>query len=80
MLPDGSEITRVAVKKAGPRDDEAVARRIARSAHEDLLVPQVDVTQADIRSLDGGLGGGGRASERAKSVLEEVLEAPPGSP
>lgn len=80
MLPDGSEITRVAVKKAGPRDDEAVARRIARSAHEDLLVPQVDVTQSDIRSLDGGLGGGGRASERAKSVLEEVLEAPPSAP
>lgn len=80
MLPDGSEVTRVPVKKGGPRDDEALARRIARAAHEDLLVPQVDVTQADIRSLDGGLGGGGRASERAKSVLEEVLEAPPSGP
>ncbi len=71
-LPDGSELTRVPVK-AGKKDDDSLARRIARAAHEDLLVPQVDVTQADVRSLDGGLGGGGRASERAKSVLEEVV-------
>jgi len=72
-LPDGSEITRAMVP-AGPRDNEALARRIAKTAHEDLFEPPVDVTQSDIRSLDGGLGGGGRASERAKSVLDEVLE------
>jgi hypothetical protein len=38
------------------------------------LVPNVDVTQADIRSLDGGLTGGGSAAERTKNVLQEMLK------
>jgi len=71
-LPDGSFLFHAPVK-AGPKDVDSVARRIARAAHQDLLVPSVDVTQADIRSLDGGLTGGGRATERAKSVLDEVM-------
>ncbi len=71
--PDGSELLTARVGK-GPADDEAaLGRRIARAAHFELLVPKVDVTQADVRSLDGGLTGGGRASERARSILDSIL-------
>ncbi|MBI4817313.1 MAG: hypothetical protein HY791_13705 [Deltaproteobacteria bacterium] len=73
-LPDGSELASAAVLPGRP-GDESLDRRIAETAHRTLLVPNVDVTQADVRSLDGGLtGGGGRAAERVKSILEEVLE------
>jgi hypothetical protein len=47
------------------------------------LTPNVDVTQADIRSLDGSLGGGGKASDHVKSILDEVLDEggqPPADP
>jgi tetratricopeptide (TPR) repeat protein len=74
--PDGSEIMRVRIPAGRQEDDAAVARRIVRAIHGELLVPSVDITQADIRSLDGSLGGGGRASDRAKSILEEVSEEP----
>jgi pentatricopeptide repeat protein len=74
MLEDGTELFTVRIPAARSGDAEGVSRRIARAVHRELLVPEVDVTQADIRSLDGALGSGGRASERAKSILEEVLE------
>jgi hypothetical protein len=74
-LSDGSELFRGRVG-AGPRDSESLGRRIAKAAHEELFIPNVDITQADVRSLDGGLGGGGRAAERTRSVLDEVLNEP----
>lgn len=76
LLEDGTEVFSVAIPAAKSGDADGVARRIARAVHRELLVPEVDITQADIRSLDGSLGSGGRASERVKSILEEVLEAP----
>jgi tetratricopeptide (TPR) repeat protein len=72
-LQDGTEVLRLHIAGGKSKDDDA-ARRIARAVHRELLIPNVDITQADIRSLDGSLGSGGRASERAKSVLDEVLE------
>ena len=75
-LPDGSELFRTRVPAGKQEDVEAHARRIAKAAHFDLLIPNVDVTQADIHSLDGGLTGGGRATERAKSILDEVMGTP----
>lgn len=72
-LPDGSELFRAPVRPGKGETTEEIARRIAKTAHFDLLVPEIDITQADIRSLDGGLTGGGRASERTKNLLEEIL-------
>lgn len=71
---DGSEILRVRIPKGRTDSDEAIARRIARAIHAELLVPNVDITQADIRSLDGSLGSGGKANERVKSILDEVID------
>ncbi|MBK8013707.1 MAG: hypothetical protein IPK13_20455 [Deltaproteobacteria bacterium] len=74
--PDGSEFLRIPVPPAELGDAEAEGRRIARALHRDLLVPNVDITQADIRSLDGSMGSGGKASVRVESVLDEVLHRP----
>lgn len=74
MLEDGTELFSVRIPAAKRDDEEALGRKIARVIHRELLVPDVDITQADIRSLDGALGSGGRASERAKSILDEVLQ------
>jgi tetratricopeptide (TPR) repeat protein len=73
-LQDGTEVLRVHIAGGKAKDVDDGARRIARAVHRELLIPNVDITQADIRSLDGSLGSGGRASERAKSVLDEVME------
>lgn len=72
-LPDGSELFRSPVRPGKGETQDEIARRIVKTAHFDLLVPEVDITQADIRSLDGGLTGGGRASERTKSLVDEIL-------
>lgn len=70
-LEDGTVLTSV-YYPGGPEDPEARARRIVRALHRRLLVPEVDITQADIRSLDGSLGSGGRASDRVEEILKEV--------
>ena len=77
---DGSEILRARIPAGRKDTDEAAGRRIARAVHRDLLVPNVDITQADIRSLDGSLGGGGKASDRVKSILDEVMDDPGAKP
>lgn len=70
-LEDGTVLTSVRYA-GGPEDPEARARRIVRALHRRLLVPEVDITQADIRSLDGSLGSGGRVSDRVEQILKEV--------
>ena len=73
---DGSQLVSARVPPGRNDSVEAAARRIARVVHRGLLVPDVDLTQADIRSLDGGLGTGGKASERVKGLLDELLDQP----
>jgi tetratricopeptide (TPR) repeat protein len=70
---DGSQILSLRFGAIRKDSDEAAARSIARAIHADLLTPNVDITQADIRSLDGSLGGGGKASDRVKSIMDEVI-------
>ena len=70
-MEDGTVLTSVRYA-GGPEGTEAKARRIVRALHRRLLVPEVDITQADIRSLDGSLGSGGRASDRVEQILKEV--------
>jgi pentatricopeptide repeat protein len=73
LLPDGSVVNTIRVPaNAGQKDDdEGAARRIAKAVQRELLVPNIDITQSDIRSLDGSLGTG-KATEELKSILEEV--------
>ncbi len=73
---DGSQILTMRIPAGRSDSPDASARRIARALHADLLTPNVDITQADIRSLDGSLGSGGKASDHVKSILDEVMEDP----
>ena len=73
-LANGTTILSVRVPKAKNEDSSFIVRQIARTVHFDLLVPKVDVTQSDIRSLDGGLLGGGRVSEKVKSIMKDLVD------
>ncbi len=64
----------VDVQRAGEAGDEDMARRLAREFHAKVFAPRIDLTQADLRSLDGSpTAGGGRASERLRSVLSDLV-------
>ncbi len=71
---DGSTLKTAFVKTEQRDDKEALGRRIVSAAHRELLVAELDVTQADVRSLDGGLISGGKTSDRVKSILDEVSQ------
>jgi hypothetical protein len=64
------------VQPRSGEDDEARARRLVDELHQRVLAPRIDLSQTDVRSLDGSTGvGDARAADRARSVLED-LERP----
>jgi tetratricopeptide (TPR) repeat protein len=75
----GPQGTRYGYAQVSPRagDDKDAgdpARRLARELHEVVFAPRIDLTQADLRSLDGSpTAGGGRSSERLRSVLSDLV-------
>lgn len=71
VAPDGSALGLVPIPDGRKDTPDAVGRRIAKEVQRELLVPNVDITQADIRSLDGSLGTGGKATEAVEGILEE---------
>jgi len=72
----GAQGTVLACAEVIPRAGEAtddVARRLARELHDAAFAPRIDLTQADLRSLDGSpTAAGGRSRERLRSVLSEL--------
>ncbi len=73
----GPRGTRFACADISPRagdEGEEPARRLAKEFHAAVFAPRIDLTQADLRSLDGSpTAGGGRASERLRSVLSDLV-------
>lgn len=73
----GPRGTRFACAEVTPRagdDDGDLERRLAAKFHQVAFAPRLDLTQADLQSLDGSpTAGGGRASERMRSVLRELV-------
>ncbi len=73
----GPRRTRLAcaqVKLRAGEDTDDLARRLAAKFHAAAFAPRLDLTQADIRSLDGSpTAGGGRASDRLRNVLSELI-------
>lgn len=74
---DGSELANVRADAAAPDPDEeggtelTPERQLASEIQSRILSPLLDITQVDVRSLDGGLGRGVRARDQ--------IELPPGS-
>ncbi len=62
--------------RAGDEGGDDLARRLAAELHAEAFAPRLDLTQSDIRSLDGAptASGGGRSSERLKSVFSELTD------
>lgn len=75
VTPDGSVVSSLEVPprpKGKDAPDLSEAQWLANSVHEGLLAPNLDITQSDVRSLDGSLGTGGKASQRVQDILDEV--------
>ncbi len=71
--PQRTRLSCAEVKLRPSEDTTALARRLAAEFHATAFAPRLDLTQADIRSLDGSpTAGGGRASDRLRNVLSEV--------
>ena len=55
-------------------DATEMGRRLARELHRVAFAPRMDLTQADLRSLDGSPVVAGEASdERVRLVLSELV-------
>lgn len=73
LSPEGTVLTRVQVVPRAGDDVDTMARRLVRELHVKAFAPRLDLTQADLRTLDGSpTAGGGRSSERLRSVFSEV--------
>ncbi len=72
--PRGTRWAEARVKERAGEDTTDLARRLAAELHQAAFAPRLDLTQADIRSLDGSpTAGGGRASDRLQGVLSELI-------
>jgi len=79
VSPQGSVLTSVTVRAPEAEDKapaESVVSRIVATAQEDLLSPYLDITQADVRSLDGSLGVGAKAGQQIDDILDSVKQSP----
>lgn len=58
--------------RAGESNDE-LAGRLSGEFHAEVFAPRIDLTQADIRSLDGSpTAAGGRATEHLHTILDGI--------
>lgn len=73
--PQGTRYSCAEVRpRAGDAGDDDLARRLAKEFHDEVFAPRLDLTQADLRSLDGSpTAAGGRSSERLRSVLSDLV-------
>lgn len=63
------------------RGEEARARSMVVALHRAAFGGRVDLTQADLRSLDGSTtSGGGRSARRLQSVIDSILPPRGGPP
>lgn len=73
-----SVLARVQVTPSAGEDARALARRLASELHAAAFAPRLDLTQADIQSLDGApTVGADRSTARLESVLSEIFGTRP---
>lgn len=75
LSPRGTVFGCVRAEPRAEDDGEDLARRLAAGFHRRVFAPRVDLTQADLRSLDGStLAGGGRSAERLRVIVDGLLD------
>jgi len=73
--PQGSVLAQAQVRARAGENAADLARRLAAELHAQAFAPRVDLTQADIRSLDGApTAAGGRNAERLRMVLDDLID------
>lgn len=76
LSPFGTVLTSVQLTPRAGEDETALARRLAKELHIAAFAPRLDLTQADIRTLDGSpTAGGGRSQERMRQILSGLVGA-----
>lgn len=61
-------------ERAGDHEGD-LPRRLAAALHEKAFAPRIDLTQADLRTLDGApTAAGGRSAERLRTVIDQVID------
>jgi tetratricopeptide (TPR) repeat protein len=79
--PQGAEISCASVTPRAGESPTDAARRLVAELHEQAFAPRVDLTQADLQSLDGSTtAAGGRAAERFRSIIDGLTGAGDGRP
>lgn len=75
LAPDGTVISQA---RLPPRPKHAAqpppAQRLAALALTELFSPTLDLTQADVRSLDGSVDGSQKVGERLDGAMEDILK------
>ena len=76
LSPQGAVLSAVQVTpRAGDDGVDTMVRRLAREFHDETFAPRIDLTQADLQTLDGSpTAGGGRSQLMIDSVLQEVSQ------
>lgn len=73
--PHRTRLAMAQVKARAGETTEDLARRLVAEFHTQAFAPRLDLTQADIKSLDGSpTAGGGRSSDRLRNVLTELID------
>ena len=69
----GTVVQCASVQPRAGEDAKALAQRLADEIHARAFAPRIDLSQTDVRSLDGSTGvGDARSSDKARSVLDEL--------
>lgn len=72
--PQGTVLGRAQVTTRAGESNDALVRRLAKDFHDNAFAPRLDLTQADLRTLDGSpTAGGGRSRQQLDSVLTDLV-------
>ncbi|MEO1086045.1 MAG: hypothetical protein AAFY88_17535, partial [Acidobacteriota bacterium] len=72
---DGSRLADARVRVRAGESAADLGRRLARELHAAAFAPRLDLTQADLRSLDGSpTAADARSHERLRTVIDDVLQ------
>ncbi len=77
--PHGA-VLRCADARPDPEAEESLPVRVARAFHQTAFAPRVDLTQMDIRSLDGSNVVSGGEDPQMRFVLDELIDSSARSP
>jgi tetratricopeptide (TPR) repeat protein len=71
--PHGALLHCAQASRGEAESDREVASRLVSGLHEGAFAPRVDLTQADLRSLDGSTVAGGSGETQVRLLMEDVF-------